>query len=383
MAAMHKTIVLIVAAGRGHRAGGALPKQYRPLLGRPLIAWTMAAFAPLPVRVVIHPDDRVLYEAAATGLGALPPIHGGASRQDSVLNGLEALATDPPDHVLIHDAARPFCSAAMADRVLAALAGHDGAIAAVPVSDTLKRAEGGMAAAGPDRSALWRAQTPQGFRFAAILAAHRAARGLDLTDDAAVAERAGLKVALVAGGEDNFKVTHPEDFARAETLLLARHGDIRTGSGFDAHAFGDGDHVMLGGVRIAHDRGMVGHSDADVALHALTDALLGAIADGDIGRHFPPSDMKWKGADSATFLQFAAGRVQARGGIVAHADVTIICEAPKIAPHAAAMQTRIAGILGIDPGRVSVKATTTERMGFTGRREGIAVQATATVRLPA
>lgn len=381
MPAMSKTIVLIVAGGRGSRAGGPVPKQYQPLLGRPLLAWTMAA-AGYPVRVVIHPDDRALYDAAAAGLDALPPVAGGASRQDSVLNGLEALAADPPDYVLIHDAARPFAGQAVTGRVLAALATHDGAIAAVQVSDTLKRAEAGNAVAGPDRSTLWRAQTPQGFRFPAILAAHRAARGLELTDDAAVAERAGLTVALVAGAEDNFKVTHPEDFARAEALLLARQGDIRTGSGFDAHAFGEGDHVMLGGVRIPHDRGMVGHSDADVALHALTDALLGAIADGDIGRHFPPSDMKWKGADSATFLRFAGDRVRARGGIVAHVDITIICEAPKISPHAAAMQARIAEILGVTADRVSIKATTTERMGFTGRREGIAVQATATVRLP-
>jgi 2-C-methyl-D-erythritol 4-phosphate cytidylyltransferase/2-C-methyl-D-erythritol 2,4-cyclodiphosphate synthase len=374
-----RTTILVVAAGRGQRAGGDKPKQYQSVLGRPLLAWTVSAFDGFPVRTVIHADDAKLYRnTLPDGQG---PILGGATRQESVRLGLEALAADPPERVLIHDAARPFPGEAV-QRVIAALDHTPGAIAAVPVSDTLKRGVDGTATAGPDRANLWRAQTPQGFRFADILAAHRAAAGLDLTDDAAVAERAGLKVALVEGSEDNFKVTHPADFARAEALLLARHQDIRTGAGFDAHAFAEGRRLMLGGVEIPHSHGMAGHSDADVALHAIIDALLGAIGDGDIGRHFPPSDNRWKGEDSATFLRFAGERVRAKGGIVAHVDLTIICEAPKIAPHAAAMQARIAEVLNITPDRVSVKATTTERMGFTGRREGIAAQAVATVRLP-
>jgi 2-C-methyl-D-erythritol 4-phosphate cytidylyltransferase/2-C-methyl-D-erythritol 2,4-cyclodiphosphate synthase len=375
-----KMAFLIVAAGRGSRAGGELPKQYQMLAGRPLLAWTLDAAAGLATRVVIHPDDRQLYESAAAGRAG-PPILGGATRQESVRLGLEALAVDPPDAVLVHDAARPFPGNPLMARLIAALASADGAIPALPVSDTLKRERDGMATSGPARAGLWRAQTPQAFRYVPFLAAHRAARGLEFTDDAAVAERAGLAVALVAGSEENFKVTHPEDFVRAERLLLSLHGDIRTGQGFDAHAFGDGDHVILGGIRVAHNRGMIGHSDADVALHALTDALLGTIADGDIGRHFPPSDPHWKGADSARFLRFAGESIRRRHGIIAHVDLTIICEAPRIAPHAAAMQKRIAEILAIASDRVSVKATTTERMGFTGRGEGIAAQATATVRL--
>jgi 2-C-methyl-D-erythritol 4-phosphate cytidylyltransferase/2-C-methyl-D-erythritol 2,4-cyclodiphosphate synthase len=379
---------IIVAAGRGTRFGAPLPKQYLPLGGVPLLRRTLEAFACHPsidlVRAVIHPDDRERYDAAAAGLGLLPPVAGGATRQDSVRNGLESLATgSPPERVLIHDAARPFAAAALIGDVVAALDEAPGAIAAIPIRDTVKRAAGGGNIVETlDRSALWRAQTPQGFRFADILAAHRDAAGSDLPDDAAVAERAGLGVRLVPASEENFKVTTSEDLDRAERLLATRLGDIRTGQGFDVHAFGPGDHLWLCGLSVPHERGLVGHSDADVGLHALTDALLGAIGAGDIGVHFPPSDPQWRGAPSHRFLRHALELVRAMGGMVAHVDVTIICERPKVGPHRAAMAARIAEILQLERGRVSVKATTTERLGFAGRGEGIAAQAVATVRLP-
>ncbi len=380
--------VVVVAAGRGARAGSeGGPKQYRPLLGAAVLTRTLRAFIRHPgiqrVQTVIHADDRALFDAAAEDLAVAVPVIGGTTRQESVLAGLEALAGDSPDLVLIQDAARPFATAAMLERVVAALATHEGAIAAVPVSDTLKRADGERIAATVPRAGLWRAQTPQGFRFPAILAAHRAAKGLDLTDDAAVAERAGLSVALVMGDEDNMKITTADDFARAERLLMVRLQDVRTGTGFDVHRFGAGDHVWLCGVRVPHAHGLEGHSDADAGLHALTDAILGAIGARDIGAHFPPNDPQWRGAASDRFLAHAASLVAAQGGAVAHVDVTIICEAPKVGPHREAMRARIAEILKLDLGRVSVKATTTEGLGFTGRREGIAAQAAATVRLPA
>jgi 2-C-methyl-D-erythritol 4-phosphate cytidylyltransferase / 2-C-methyl-D-erythritol 2,4-cyclodiphosphate synthase len=302
--------------------------------------------------------------------------------QDSVRLGLEALAPHRPRHVLIHDGARPFPDQALIDRVIRALDGAPAAIPCLPLRDTIKRAENGAIRATVDRSELWRAQTPQGFHFDAILAAHRAAAGRELTDDSAVAEAAGMTPLLVAGSEDNLKVTTPEDLAAAERLIAARHGDVRVGQGFDAHAFGPGDRVVICGVEIAHDAGLVGHSDADVGLHALTDAVLGAIGAGDIGVHFPPNDPRWRGAASDQFLRHAADLVAARGGIVAAVDVTIICERPKIGPHRAAMVERVAAILAIAAGRVSVKATSTDRLGFTGRGEGIAAQAIATVRLP-
>ncbi|MBV9521936.1 MAG: bifunctional 2-C-methyl-D-erythritol 4-phosphate cytidylyltransferase/2-C-methyl-D-erythritol 2,4-cyclodiphosphate synthase [Alphaproteobacteria bacterium] len=383
---MDACIALVVAAGRGTRLGGPLPKQYLPLGGVPLLRHSLAALRRHPgvatVSAVIHPDDRALYEAAADGLDLLPPVPGGAQRQDSVRNGIENLAARAPARILIHDGARPFIDAAIIDRVLAALDTRSGAIAALPLRDTLKRGADGRVAQTLDRTALWRAQTPQGFRFADILAAHRAAAGLDLSDDAAVAERAGLEVALVTGSEDNFKVTTMEDLARAERLLAARHGDIRTGQGFDVHAFGAGDRVWLCGIEVPHGQGLTGHSDADVGLHALTDALLGTIGAGDIGVHFPPSDPAWRGAPSHRFLRHAAALVAKAGGVIAHVDVTLICERPKIGPHRAAMVARIAEILAVEPSRVSVKATTTEQLGFTGRGEGIAAQAVATVRLP-
>ncbi len=384
---MSSTVALIVAAGRGQRFGGSLPKQYMRLAGVPLLRHSLKAFAAHPavfrVRAVIHPDDRELYDAAAAGLGLAEPVAGGASRQESVLNGLESLAADAPQRVLIHDGARPFVSAAVIDRVLAALEGAPGAIAALPVVDTLKRGAEGRIAGTQDRAGLWGAQTPQGFRFADILAAHRAAAGEEMTDDAAVAERAGLAVALVEGSRENLKVTSQDDLMTAERWLRGAQSETRVGQGFDVHAFGPGDHVTLCGIRIAHDAGLVGHSDADVGLHALTDAILGALAAGDIGDHFPPSDPQWKGADSGAFIRHARDLVAARGGRLLHLDVTLICERPRIGPHRAAMTARIAELLDLPAERVSVKATTTEKLGFTGRGEGIAAQAVATIALPA
>jgi 2-C-methyl-D-erythritol 4-phosphate cytidylyltransferase/2-C-methyl-D-erythritol 2,4-cyclodiphosphate synthase len=378
--------VLIVAAGRGSRFGGPLPKQYCVLAGEPVLRRTVVAFRAHPaisgVRVVIHPDDRTLYDAAVGDLGLPEPVPGGLTRQDSVRNGLEAIAPAQPDLVLIHDAARPLISAGAIDRLISSLERNVAAIAAVPVRDTVKRAEGTRIADTVDRTHLWRAQTPQAFRFADILAAHRAAAGQDLTDDAAVAERAGHQVELVMGDEDNFKITTAEDLARAEQSVLAKLGDVRVGQGFDVHALVPGDHCWINGIRIPHDKTLLGHSDADVGLHALTDAILGAIGAGDIGQHFPPTDERWRGAASDKFLAHAASLVRARGGMIAHCDVTIICERPKIGPHRPAMSRRIAEILGMSEDRVSVKATTTEQLGFTGRGEGIAAQAIATVRLP-
>jgi 2-C-methyl-D-erythritol 4-phosphate cytidylyltransferase/2-C-methyl-D-erythritol 2,4-cyclodiphosphate synthase len=374
------TLALIVAAGRGHRAGGGLPKQYRRLGGVPVLRRTVAVFLRHPgvdaVRVVIHPDDRALYDEAVKGLGLEAPIAGGATRQQSVRNGLEAVDCE---RVLIHDAARPFVSSALIDRVLAALDGDAGAVPALAVADSLRRG-GTHVEAEVERDGLFRVQTPQGFRHAPIRAAHAAAQ-VEATDDAAVLRAAGGAVALVEGDEANMKLTTPGDFARAEALLAAAMTS-RTGMGFDVHRFGPGDHVWLCGIRVPHERGLVGHSDADVGLHALTDAILGAIGDGDIGQHFPPTDPQWKGAASDRFLAHAGALVARRGGRIDHVDVTLIAERPKVGPHREAMQQRIAAILGLAAGAVSVKATTTERLGFTGRGEGIAAQAVATVRLP-
>jgi 2-C-methyl-D-erythritol 4-phosphate cytidylyltransferase/2-C-methyl-D-erythritol 2,4-cyclodiphosphate synthase len=361
-----------------------LPKQYRALLGETVLRRTVRTFAAHPavasVLAVIHPDDRELCEGALQGLSALQTF-GGETRQESVLRGLEALKDARPDLVLIQDAARPLTSHQTIDAVVDALSQHDGAIAAVPVGDSLKR---GVATieASVARERLWRAQTPQGFRYNLILEAHRKAKGRALTDDAAVAEEAGLSVALVMGDEDNIKLTTETDFERAERILLARAGQVRTGSGYDVHRFGPGDHVWLCGVRVAHSHRLVGHSDADVGLHAITDAILGALSAGDIGQHFPPSDEQWRGAPSELFLRKACELVHERQGFIDHIDVTLICEAPKVAPHRTAMIARIAELASLDPSRVSVKATTTEGLGFTGRREGIAAQAIATVRIP-
>lgn len=380
---MPRHAAVIVAAGTGERFGGSLPKQYRPLAGSSVLRRSVEAFRATgrfdDIVVVIRDEHRSLYEAAAAGLGLPEPVTGGATRQDSVRAALEWLAPRAPDLVLVHDAARPLVDRATIDRVLDALGIAEAAIAAVPVVDTIKRAETGIAAGTVDRSGLWQAQTPQGFRFPALLAAHRAAAGEALTDDAAVAERQGIAVRLVEGHVDNFKITTEADLTRAERLLGGA-ADIRTGTGFDVHRLITGDAVILCGIRIPHAAKLEGHSDADVGLHALTDALLGAIGAGDIGQHFPPSDERWRGADSAAFLAHAAELVRARGTIL-NVDVTLLCERPKIGPHRTAMVARIAEILQIDAERVSVKATTTERLGFTGREEGIAAQASASVRI--
>ena len=383
---MPSTYALIVAAGRGTRFGGMLPKQYLPLAGSSLLRHAVMALATHRridgVQVVIRPEDRTPYEEALRGISVLPPVPGGAERQDSVRLGLEALATYGPDRVLIHDGARPFPDAALIDRVIDGLEFEAAAIPALPVGDTVKRVKDERIVGTIDRSQLWRAQTPQGFHFAAILAAHRAASGRVLTDDAAVAEAAGIRPLIVAGSEDNLKVTTAADLAAAERLIAAQFGDVRVGYGFDVHPFGPGDHVMICGVAIPHEVAPVGHSDADVGLHALTDAVLGAIGAGDIGMHFPPSDPQWRGASSDRFLAYAATLMRDRGGVISAVDVTIICERPRVAPHRERMIERVAEILEISPDRVSVKATTTEKLGFTGRGEGLAAQAVATVRLP-
>ena len=383
---MAGTYAVIVAAGRGHRYGADLPKQYLGLAGRSLLHHSAAAFLGHPaidgVRVVIHPDDRVLYDEAVAGLALLEPTAGGESRQDSARLGLISLESMAPERVLIHDAARPAVGPDLIDRVLDALDGASGAIPALAVSDTLKRDGGdGTISATVERAGLWRAQTPQGFRYGDILDAHRAAEGQALTDDAAVAEAAGLAVSLVAGDEGNLKVTTDGDLTRLAAMMNAQL-ETRTGMGFDVHAFGPGDRLMLCGVPIDHDRGLVGHSDADVGLHALVDAVLGALGAGDIGDHFPPDDPQWRGAASIQFCEHAHGLVAVAGGVIGHLDVTLACEQPRIGPHRTAMVGSIAQAFGIEAGRVSVEATTTERLGFLGRGEGIAALAVATLRLP-
>lgn len=389
-----RTAALIVAAGRGHRVGAPLPKQYLGLSGRPVLRHVVDSFLKHPeiclVQVVIAEADLPLHDAALAGLDLPPPVTGGATRQRSVLNGLEALAGQGIDLVAIHDAARPLVEADTISRTVEAATreGVTGAVAAVPLADTLKRTDGEAMVAGTvSRQGLWRAQTPQVFRFEPILAAHRAVASLGdddataLTDDAAVAEKAGHRVALVESPERNFKITTNADLARAERELTIAM-ETRTGTGFDVHAFAPGDSVMLCGVPVPHTQGLSGHSDADVALHALTDALLGTIGSGDIGMHFPPSDPQWRGASSDRFLRHAADLVARRGGRIVNLDVTIICERPKVGPHRERMRARVAEILGIAVDRVAVKATTTEKLGFTGRGEGIAAQAVATITVP-
>lgn len=388
---MPETVALIVAAGRGSRMPGDVPKQYRHLHGRPILRHVLEAFVAHPgisdVRAVIHPEDGERFADVARGLDLGPPVLGGDSRQESVRRGLEALAAETsPERVLIHDGARPFVSPDLIGRVIGALDHFDGAVPALPMTDTVKRVSGDTVVDTVERSGLVRAQTPQGFRFPALLAAHANAAedmdGQNFTDDASVAEAAGLSITAVAGEESNIKITHDDDMNRAAAWL---HGarETRVGSGFDVHAFGPGDSVRLGGVDIPHSRALAGHSDADVALHALTDAILGAIGDGDIGSHFPPSDPQWQGADSSRFLAHAADLLRLRNGALVHVDLTIICEQPRIGMHRDAMRARIAEILAIDTSRVSVKATTTEGLGFTGRNEGIAAQASVTVAIEA
>lgn len=390
---------LIVAAGRGVRAAShkaLVPKQYWPIGGVPMLTRTIGAFAGHPrvddVIVVIHPADAALYETAIRGFaGRLrQPVPGGLRRQDSVCAGLDALASEAPDRVLIHDAARPFVDAGLIGRVIDGLDAHAAALPCLPVTDTLKRGSAGRVTGTLPRDELWRAQTPQGFRFDAILAAHRAAANKEVnaifTDDASIAEWFGLDVALVEGSEANRKLTSAEDLVNADEVLQLRAaqalGAVRVGTGYDVHAFGPGDAVILCGARIPHQKALVGHSDADVGLHALTDALLGTIADGDIGVHFPPSDERWRGAPSELFLKDAAARLKARGGEIAHIDLTFICEAPHIGPYRDTMRAKLAEILGLELSQISIKATTNEGLGFIGRGEGIAAMATATVRLP-
>jgi len=376
---MSRIAVLIVAAGKGERAGLGLPKQYERLAGLPMLRRTVQAFHGYPVQVVIGAGQQGLAAAALAGLDLPAPVTGGTTRQESVRLGLEALAQDAPDFVLIHDAARPLVSAKVIAAVIQALqAGADGALPMVAVSDTLRRQDGKGHWSLVSRENLYRAQTPQGFAYAKILAAHRDHAKQDVTDDVALAELAGLKVQMVEGDEKNIKVTRKEDFALAESLL---GGDVRTATGYDVHKFKDGDHIWLCGLKVPHTQGLEGHSDADVGLHAITDALLGCVGEGDIGQHFPPTDERWRGAASWKFLDHAASLVVAKGGSINHVDVTIICERPKVGPHRDAMKAKIAEILKIDASRVSVKATTTEGLGFTGRREGIAAQAIATVTL--
>jgi len=377
---------LIVAAGSGQRFGSPIPKQYQDLGGMPILRRSILAFLNHPlignVQVVISSQHRDLYDRAVEGLALPEPVHGGATRQDSVRLGLEALAlqSPAPDFVMIHDGARPLIDAQTITAVHKALETAKGAIAAKPLVDTLKKGQDFTIVGTIDRTALWQAHTPQAFHFESILAAHRMVIGQQLTDDAAVAEKAGLAVTLVPSNPDNMKITNPDDLDRAARLMGQTFGDIRTGLGFDVHRLIPGDVIHLGGVAIKHDKTLEGHSDADVVLHAITDALLGTMAVGDIGTFFPPSDPQWKGADSALFARHAVQMINQRGGRIAHVDAVIMCEEPKIGPHREAMQKRIADLLEVNLDRVSIKATTTERLGFTGRSEGIAAQAIATVR---
>lgn len=377
---MPRLAVLIVAAGKGERAGTELPKQYERLAGQPMLRRTVQAFSGYPVRVVIGRGQEELAAAALQGLHLPTPVLGGATRQESVRLGLEALRQDAPDFVLIHDAARPLISPKVIGDVVKALEdGADGALPMVAAADTLRRRDAEGRWTLVPRENLYRAQTPQGFVYAKIAAAHRDHASQEVTDDVALAELAGLKVEMVEGEEKNIKVTRKEDFALAESFIGA--GDIRTATGYDVHKFTTGDHIWLCGLKVPHSHGLEGHSDADVGLHAITDAILGCVGEGDIGQHFPPTDERWRGAASWKFLDHAASLVTAKGGVITHVDVTIICERPKVGPHRDAMKAKIAEILKLDPSRVSVKATTTEGLGFTGRREGIAAQAIATVKL--
>jgi len=396
MNAASELAIIVVAAGRGTRAGGGTPKQYRSLAGRPLLAHTLDALlraAPgAMILPVIHKDDIDLYRISSAPFEAharlARPVYGGETRQASVRLGLEALAEQKsnPKIVLIHDAARLFVSDTLVDLAITAAKTYGAAIPGVTLSDTIKEIGAkGFVTATPPRARLRAVQTPQAFRFDLILAAHRNAAtvgALDLTDDAAVAEWAGHPVHIFAGEDSNLKVTTSKDLSVAEARLLRDLADIRTGQGYDVHAFGPGDHVWLGGHQIAHDHGLVGHSDADVLSHAITDALLGALADGDIGSHFPPSDPQWRGAASRIFLAAAAAKVRDRRGAISHIDATVVCERPKLGPHRDAIRASIAHIVGIPLDRVAIKATTSEGLGFTGREEGIAALAIATIRLP-
>ena len=371
---------IIVAAGRGVRAGGGMPKQWQMLAGVPMLAHSIRTFAGVAdigqIVVVLHPQDMGLAQAMIQG--RVTAVSGGATRAASVRAALEALEGQEVTHVMIHDAARPLISCNLIQSLIAALSECDAVAPALPVTDALWRSTGDQVAASVPRDGLWRAQTPQCFRHDAILAAHRS-HTADAADDVEVARAAGIPVTILPGEERNLKLTWPGDFARAETILRSDSMDIRTGSGYDVHRFCPGDHLWLCGVKLTFDKGLDGHSDADVGMHALTDAIYGALAMGDIGQHFPPSDMRWKGAASHIFLTHAATLARDSGYRISNADVTLICERPKIGPHAAAMQAALAAILGLPAERVGVKATTSERLGFTGREEGIAAMATVTL----
>ncbi len=389
---MSTTIALVVAAGRGSRFGGEVPKQYRTLAGVPLLRYSLLALSRNPeidaVRAVIHRDDQAFYEEAAKGLNLLSPVLGGKTRQESVINGLQSLHEEAPDHVLIHDGARPFVTRALISRLMRALEECPGALPALRIVDSLKIGNEDLVTGEMPREGLWRAQTPQAFKFDVIREAHRQSLETDPTaaqsDDAVVVRLAGHQVRLVDGEEGNLKVTSSEDLEIAENWLRLKSpaSEVRVGNGFDVHRFGPGDRITLCGLEIESHAALIGHSDADVALHALTDAILGALGAGDIGQHFPPSDPKWKGAASARFLEHAADLVRQKGGRILNVDLTLICEAPKIGPHREAMRQTVADILGIALSRVSVKATTTEKLGFTGRSEGIAAEANAALELP-
>ncbi|MDG1708155.1 MAG: bifunctional 2-C-methyl-D-erythritol 4-phosphate cytidylyltransferase/2-C-methyl-D-erythritol 2,4-cyclodiphosphate synthase [Emcibacteraceae bacterium] len=381
-----KNAAIIVAAGRGHRLGGEIPKQYLDIGGTPVLRRTIDIFKDNPlidyIQVIIHPDDHELYENAIGDLELPTPIHGGDTRQQSVLNGLEAISDISPEYVYIHDAARPFLNQNILNDLIEIVEVSGAVIPALKVTDTIKYMGTDKIDSTLDRNYLYRAQTPQAFRYKAIFMAHRRFENDDMTDDSAIAEKRGLQVRIIAGSENNFKITTSEDLTKAEMMVGKTYTDVRTGYGVDVHAFEEGDHVMLGGIKIPHGKSLKGHSDADVALHAITDAVLGAMALGDIGDHFPPSDDKWKDASSDLFLKHAASLVEDAEGVIAHVDLTIICEAPKIAPHREKIRDRISEIIDLDIARISVKATTTEKLGFTGKGEGIMAQAVVTIRLP-
>ena len=378
---------VIVAAGRGERAGGDVPKQFARIGGEPVLRRTVGVFAAHPavstVVTVIHPDDEALARQAV-GPAQVHFVNGGASRQESVYNGLKFLEKDDPEFVLVHDAARPFVTAGIVGRCLDAARRHGAAATGVPMADTVKKTDGaGLVTDTIARDRLWRAQTPQAFRYRDLVAAHEAAAGRALTDDAAVAEAAGLAVAMSPGSEDNFKITAAEDLARADRIARALAPRVTVvGHGFDVHAFGPGDHIVLCGVRIGHSHGLEGHSDADAGLHALTDALLGALGEGDIGQHFPDSDPQWRGAASDRFVRHALGLAAAADGRLVNLDLTIVCERPKLQPHYDAMKRSLCALTGLPPARIGLKATTTERLGFTGRGEGLAAQAVVSLDLP-
>ena len=385
---MARCIALVLAGGNGSRFGGQIPKQYELLGKRTVLRHTIEAFKRHPliddILVVLRPVDKPLYFKAIEGISILSPVAGGDTRQESTRLGLLSLSDQNPDLVLIHDAARPFPNREVITRTIAALKHYSGAIPAIPITDTVKRAEisGEVIAETIDRSGLWRAQTPQGFRYQDILEAHQNQRGKELTDDSMIAEQNDLSITLIMGHEDNIKITKKSDMLRAERMMEGNRLITRVGMGFDVHSFCPGDHILVGGVRIDHEFGLKGHSDADAALHAITDAILGAISDGDIGTHFPPSDAKWKNADSLIFVKHAASLVRNQGGEISNVDLTIICERPKILHHRESIQSNISNALQIDPSAVGVKATTTEGLGWTGRREGLAAQAVAAIRMP-